>query len=107
MTQARPGARRAALVSIVLAALALVPSAGAFTPAVFLSLFALLIAAASAGLGAVRLSSVTLLLVAVTVFLVSPLMSAAAIAGQPVLAIIVAVPFLLFLAGVYFSRRKK
>jgi hypothetical protein len=63
-----------AIASLVLAVVAYVPSAAAFTPAILLSFVALIGALATAVLGSVRLAIVTLLVVASTV-MVSPLFS--------------------------------
>jgi len=57
--------------SFVLAALAFIPSAAAFTPAIGLSLFALTTAVGAASLGAWRTSALVVVLVGATV-LVSP-----------------------------------
>lgn len=87
--------RGLAIASIFVAALCVIPSAAPFTPAVFLSLLMLLLAALAALLGSPRLSLVTLTIVAFTVML-SPIADARTLREQPGVAWVVVVPFVVY-----------
>ncbi|MFK8017019.1 MAG: hypothetical protein AB8G17_16460 [Gammaproteobacteria bacterium] len=82
--------------ALVLSLLAAIPSAAAFTPAVFASLFALLIAAIGVLRGAWRLGLATLIVVTITVVFLSPLTEHLLRARVWQYAMILITPFALF-----------
>jgi len=94
------------IVSIVIAVAASIPSAAAFTPAVFLSLLALLIAAIPAFLGEVKLTLVTFAIVSVTVFLISPITSVQILKQQPSILLVLAVPYGVYLLALITGIKK-
>lgn len=87
--------RRLAIVSIAVAALCVLPSAAPFTPAVFLSLAMLFVAALAAVFGSPRLSLVTLAIVIITVML-SPISDVHALQERPGIGWAIMVPFVVY-----------
>lgn len=96
-----------AIVGLVLAVVAYVPSAAAFTPAILLSFVAAVAAVVTAFLGSVRLAIVTLLVVAATV-LVSPFASKwVAISRIEFLMVACAAAIAAVSAGLFLNYRKR
>lgn len=92
--------------AFIMALLAMAPSFAAFTPAVLISLIALLLTSYPAYTGALRISALTFLAATIAVA-GSPIFTLSSMRESPVLGLVLGIPYMLFLLAFGLGLRRR